>query len=432
MLSEHAYFMDAISAGVTEAVGTFQALAVARERAERDGTEWFNTFHVMVFDIAWQTLRETSSLLMLWPPDWPSTHFKTSLPALLSALDKLLVWLLCLTRGQSMLLKEIGSELLASLTENGSLQDKLLHTLQPVVWCVSRLVTLDAEQLIEGVMLLPPSFLSKVCCLMCECLRCGNLPDCTTQDTRKRVLTQSVVGLATAIGDCIKVAAAVPGDKMFLRVGDAMLCPAVLQLAKLSLVICSKVDTTMCTNTDLLNLVHHVENAQGILSLGPSMAQQPGSIPVSKSAGQHPQGKQGRHAATSSSSSQSSSNGVLTARDLVPRVTTSDLELIYALQDCAQPWTDAFLGGLSVMLNTVIRWEGPKASKVAPAVKAACLQAVLHHVSKHTHGRMLLLLANKECGQDETATPLHAQTMAKLRLVMAAALKSIKAMDQGG
>ncbi|MEW5304945.1 MAG: hypothetical protein WDW36_007518 [Sanguina aurantia] len=89
-------------------------------------------------------------------------------------------------------------------------------------------------------MLLPPGYLPKLCCLMCEGLRRGNLPDCATQDTRGSTFAHTVVGLAAAMGRCYKAAKSAGAGA---HVRELMLCPAVDQLARLAMVICSRPST---------------------------------------------------------------------------------------------------------------------------------------------------------------------------------------------
>lgn len=124
----------------------------------------------------------------------------------------------------------------------GSFCERLHQTLQPAMWCMVRLIIVDGKDLLRGLMLLPPDFLPKLCCLMCDGLRHGSLPDCTTQGTRGSMFTHMVVTMAQAVGRCLSKATEAGTEQQVL---DLMLGPAVAELARLSTVICSKANMRM-------------------------------------------------------------------------------------------------------------------------------------------------------------------------------------------
>lgn len=178
--------------------------------------------------------------MTMWPVTWPCAHLTSSSNhAHLTALNHLVHWLLTFTRGDSALWRKLQSSERKAVT-----RDCLLRTLQPALMHFGWMSHLKGEAVHDAALLLPPGFLSHLCCLMCEGLRYGNLPGSGILDlNRPRSFETSLVGLANALGrcrvECHQALEAVRREEF----REPLLCHSVREVASLAVVVCSRADT---------------------------------------------------------------------------------------------------------------------------------------------------------------------------------------------
>lgn len=436
-IEEHTGMVAALSTSITAAVELFAVLSSAQEEtikatahpsrksasssntapdpnlpATSESMAFNHTHHLPILEAAWDIITNGGLAMTMWPVTWPCAHLTSSSNhAHLTALNHLVHWLLTFTRGDSALWRKLQSSERKAVT-----RDRLLRTLQPALMHFGWMSHLKGEAVHDAALLLPPGFLSHLCCLMCEGLRYGNLPGSGILDlNRPRSFETSLVGLANALGrcrvECHQALEAVRREEF----REPLLCHSVREVASLAVVVCSRADTRSYDESHTMSMCIFVTYSQSLLIETHSSC---GSS--SETCSTH----------GSSGGVESKAAGALCKQEPLPRVLTTDLELLDALRVCTLPWTKEFCEGMMVMRSVVGDWESVSAGAVS-LQRLACVRVIVRHVTKHTLGWMLLQQRERQGRQLDIVTPLHGVAVTQLRLLMLTILAYVHQMRQG-
>lgn len=459
LMKEYVAFAQALADALLAGVDLLQQLSLAQAHVigSIPATPYSQSvFPTLVFDVSWKMLCDLIHLRSLWQIDWPMFHPPPQ-HAYYSAMDRLVSWLLPFIRGRSAVLKEMHAR------EDGdtSIRERLFFTLQPLVSHMSEMSILEGGQLQLAVLMLPASFLSRLCCLVVEGLRYGRSSRDRTKLQLNCLLSPAylVATLAAAVGRCLASAEALDEGPQAIR--KALVCPAVMELARLAVVVCSRADRRSLTHVEATNLGMAEEGARKILCERVEHASQHGNAAISAEIKPHAPtsgpgasashgGSSSRHKSRQKSSSASSSGGTSRgnrgdhtsgsgrsassssspkegeASSLVPRVSTSDIELFRALRFHTSPGTTQFRDEMKAMLIVLHDWASP-GMVVAADTKVDCLQVTLLHVSKHTRSWMQM----QRKGARQQGMPLRVGDMTHMQLLMLNSLSSMRAATLG-
>lgn len=362
--------------------------------------------HLAILEAAWDAVIKGGLAMSMWPLTWPNTQITSSNNhAYLTAVNSLVRWLLPFTHSNSILWLKLKRTSRKLATCN-----RIHLTLQPLLLHLNRMTFLKGDAIHTAALLLPPEFLSHVCCLMCEGLHFGNVPGSGVLDMdRPGTFETSVLGVATALGRCHA-----SHSKEGSRRGPCqpLLCHAALELARLALVICSKADTRSYDESDTMNMRIFVTFSQSLLFQPRSNCS---SVRSDRSAGTLNGG----------------ASSAPVSQELVPRMLTSDQELICALRVCTLPWTREFREGMKVMYAVINDWESQIGVGAVLVERLASVGAVLYHLTKHVRTWMLLKRQERQRGQLKVVTPLHEEAMTQMRMVMLALVTHVLMMRKG-
>lgn len=460
LMREYISFAQALADALLAGVELLQQLSLAQAHGSIPPTPYSQSgFPTLVFDVSWKMLCDIIHLRSLWQIDWPMFHLPPQ-HAYYSAMDRLVSWLLAFIRGRSSVLQEMHAR------EDGdnSICARLFFTIQPLVSHMSEISILEGVQLQLAVLMLPANFLSKLCCLVCEGLRYGRSSLDRTKLQLSCLISPAylVATLAAAVGRCLTSAETLEGGGLQV-IRLALLSPAVTEMARLAVVVCSRAYRVSLTHVELTNLGMAEEGARKILTERVEHASQHGNAAISAEVTPHAptsgpgasashggnssrhksrqksssasgsgisRGNSGGHTSGSnrSDSSSSSSTKDVQASSLVPKVLTSDIELFRALRFNTSPGTTQFRDEMKAMLIVLHDWASPD-MVVAADTKVDCLQVTLLHVSKHT--RSWMQMQRKGARQQGMRMPLRVEEMTHMQLLMLNSLSSMRATTLG-
>lgn len=434
---EHACLIEALSTSTLLSLRLFTLLLGTGEGCGSIN-KWLSHTTWTAFDISWRMLSDSGRFVQLWPVEWPPVPRETH-QTYLAAQDQLLSWLLHFIRGKSTRWLQTKATLASS---DETAQDRLCNTLQPAIICVHDLHGLTGEKIHDAVSMLPSGFLSKLCCLLCEGPLIGGKTTLTESVTLDLSLTNtfqtSVVSFTAAIGRCLLVAAAqvVPGSRTSLGI----LCPAVLEVARLAIVMTSRAGGHPHTQLQASHLSMSGSLSQSVLF---QQTEQPvlhtkhnavgGGITPASSENRGPVTSRcvsrTRDHTKSGSSNCSSDGDVFQAGDLVPRVRTRDLVLFHALRDALNPTSKECSEGMMVMLCVMRMW-GDRYGMTSPDEQVACLHVALQHLTRHTCGWMQMQRGS--VGQHAVEKPLLVVAMTKMRALLTVSMSTMGSLTAGG
>lgn len=443
LLHEYQAFLVALSAAMMEGLRLLALLATAQEGPSANGPGpsiafRYNAFHYLVFDVSWKVVCKSTLVKGMWPMDWP-LHSAPPDHLYHTALDSLVSWLLLFNRGKSALWKE------AQRQENAdkAFRERLYYMLQPPVLHMQNISLLEGKERELAVAALPPAFVAKLCCVLCEGLRYRKGRSNAPLDLNGlHTVAHMVALMAMAVG---RLVCSEHPTKAGAQT-RALFSPAVIELARLALVACSKTDMQALSGVDAMRMSMYVGTTQSMLltNLGSDARQEhtlhcrsladtiPAHCRVGTKGSSRSSGTVARSISASSGSSSSSSDGSkaaeLAAADLIPKVLTSDEELFRALRSCSRPWTSESCDGLHVMITSILESDTP-GSLMTVGERVACLVTVLRHVSQHTCAWMQM--QRRAAGRRAPVTLLHLQSMTQMQMLMVTGLKSFRALGRG-
>lgn len=398
VIKEHGSCVKAVSTSITASVKLLNLLT----NAPIVPIPEHSVQNLAMFETVWEMLRTSGAPMQLWPMAWPVDHL-TNYSSYLHTQQLLTSWLLTLTRGNSPIWSQIQHV--------ASAHRRLLATLGPALNCIHRLDDMYEMDLFAAVLRLPHGFLSNLCCLMCDGLRYGQTLDSTVAgfDINADSFAQCLMNLSTSVG--LAITHWFP-EESAIKMCRALLSPAAIEAAKLTIVVCSRVKKSSHTEeeaahlrmmvvcaqpTIFARLMHHALQDEFRQTNTQGVAQTP-------SAGQ-----------SSGSSCSSSSRVAEHARSNIPPwVQISDCTLLCALQICTPPWSNEFCDGFSAMSAVVGEWGEP--DPLVAGERVACLLIVLRHVFDTTLGWMQL--QQRSQADQGAVTPMHVKAMDNMRLMM--------------
>ncbi|MEW5312710.1 MAG: hypothetical protein WDW38_004324 [Sanguina aurantia] len=239
LLHEYQAFLVALSAAMMEGLRLLALLATAQEGPSANGPGpsiafRYNAFHYLVFDVSWKVVCKSTLVKGMWPMDWP-LHSAPPDHLYHTALDSLVSWLLLFNRGKSALWKE------AQRQENAdkAFRERLYYMLQPPVLHMQNISLLEGKERELAVAALPPAFVAKLCCVLCEGLRYRKGRSNAPLDLNGlHTVAHMVALMAMAVG---RLVCSEHPTKAGAQT-RALFSPAVIELARLALVACSKTD----------------------------------------------------------------------------------------------------------------------------------------------------------------------------------------------